>query len=210
MDTLNSIALHQSFALAPLVGFALLIAVSPGPSNVLLLAVGSRLGTLGGLPILSGMALGYGLLWGASVLLLNALSDLDPRSLGIAKWVGATVMAWFAWRLASAVATAKPDGTTDTTSASFLDGLVFQFSNPKAWLSAYAASSLLGEIGANPALRAALFGSIATIAVLGGCGLWLIAGHAGSKWLRHPIVTRILNVALLGMIAISLAPVLVG
>lgn len=199
---------------AALLGFALLVAATPGPSNVVLLAVGSRVGTVRGLPLLVGMAVGYALLWALAVLGLASMVRLEPDLLRLARWIGAGLMVWFAWRVVGSLAEQDSDpretGDPRGSGVGVADGLVFQLLNPKAWLTAYAAAAMFSAGDDLPLHRAAVVGAAAGVAVLGGCGAWLVAGHLGATWLHGPLAGRVLRAGLIGSIAVSIAPVLLA
>lgn len=206
--------------------FALAIAVSPGPSNVVLLAVGSHAGMRRGLPLLVGMALGYALLWGASASGLRFAGAIDPGAMRLAQGIALALMGLLAFRLVTAT-NAHEDGNKDGRSAvgagggafppsrlpipgGLAGGLLFQLVNPKAWVTALAAAALFCTPALDVPGHAATFGFVAFVAVVLGCGAWLWMGASLGDVLRFPVLRRAMNAALALMLAGSAVPLVLG
>ena len=177
--------------------FALAIAVSPGPSNLVLLSVGARIGLRGGLSLLTGMALGYALLWAGASSGLRLAADIDPTLMRFAQGCAFALTLLMAWKLTRAGAMAS-SGRAGRTS--IVSGIAFQLLNPKAWVTALAAAALFAAPEVGTSLNAAWFASCSLVAVLIGCGVWLVAGQIGRGILTRPAVQRGMN----GVLAITL------
>ena len=207
--------------------FALAVAVSPGPSNVVLLAAGSRAGLRRSLPLLVGMALGYALLWGASASGLRFAGALDPGAMRLAQGLALALMGLLAFRLVTAT-DAQKDGNEDRNEdgrgvvggafppgrlpapGGLAGGLLFQFVNPKAWATALAAAALFCTPALDVPGHAATFGFVAFVAVLLGCGAWLWMGAGLGDVLRFPVLRRAMNAALALMVVGSAVPLVLG
>lgn len=192
--------------------FAFAIAISPGPSNVLLLAAGSRLDLRAGLALLVGMALGYAGIWAISASSLRALAELDPLIIKVAKWAAVLLMGWLAVRLCMKLSASGSDDADGARidAVGIWDGFAFQLSNPKAWTTAFAASALFCSPALGVEGHAIVFGAIVGIAVLIGCGVWLLAGRLGGAWLRRPAIVRVLNASLIATIVASAVPIVIA
>lgn len=203
---------------ATLVAFAFLVAVTPGPSNLVLLAIGARDRVAHGLPVLVGMALGYAALWVGCMGLLGRLATLDPTLLRVAQLTGAAIMIWFVWRIVRSTRAVPCFGASDRGDQSgypngILGGALFSASNPKAWTTAWAATAIdAGGTAGSGALAAPtlILGATVFTAVMLGCGAWLVAGGLGSGWLRGPVATRALNAMLIATIGLSVLPVVLA
>src|SRR5438309_6063811 len=113
-------------------GFSIVVAGTPGPSNALLTATGAKVGVIRGLPALAGVASGMGVLMFVVAFGLGTIILGIPFLLTAVKWVGAAVLLWLAWKIAtshgtSADSAARPIG--------FVGAAVFQWVNPKSWLA---------------------------------------------------------------------------
>ena len=82
--------------------FAVVAAVTPGPSNVLVAAAGAHVGLWRGLHCLAGVVVGMALLMGVAVLGLGSLVAAYPWWTAALKWCGSAFLLWMAWRIATA------------------------------------------------------------------------------------------------------------
>jgi threonine/homoserine/homoserine lactone efflux protein len=127
--------LHDPAQVIAFVTFSAILAGTPGPSNVLLTAVGARAGICKGLASLLGQVAGMGAMLFTITLGLGNVLPAHPVALQILKWGGAAMLCWMAWR----IATAGPAGGTTGAPAGFLPMAAFQWVNPKGWLIGVAA-----------------------------------------------------------------------
>ena len=84
------------------VGFAIALAGTPGPSNTLLTATSASVGLVRGLPALVGVAVGMALMMFVVAFGLGTIVLADARFLTAIKWIGAVVLLWLAWKIATA------------------------------------------------------------------------------------------------------------
>ena len=115
--------------------FALVAAITPGPSNTMIVATASAAGLWRGLPCVLGASAGMGTLLFCSALGLGQLVIAQPMLLRALNWGGAAFLLWLAWKIANAgrvsdVRAPKPVG--------FIGAAAFQWINPKGWLVAVA------------------------------------------------------------------------
>ncbi|MGH7344995.1 MAG: LysE family translocator, partial [Candidatus Rokuibacteriota bacterium] len=111
--------------------FAVVAAVTPGPSNIMLTTTGANVGILRGVPCLLGVTTGMGLMMFLVPLGLGPLV-LDNAFLVTAlHWAGVAVLLWLAWKIASARPT---ESRPEPSPVGFVGAAVFQWVNPKAWL----------------------------------------------------------------------------
>ena len=81
--------------------FAVVAAVTPGPSNVMLTAAGAGGGVLKGLPCLLGVTTGMGLMMFVVPLGLGSLVLAHPLILTALHWGGAAFLLWLSWKIAT-------------------------------------------------------------------------------------------------------------
>ena len=201
--------------------FAFAIAFSPGPSNIVLLSTGGRVGVRGGLPLLTGMAIGYGLLWAIAASGLRFAVTLDPTLMRLVQGGALTLMALMAYKLVTST-TGKGNGEAPDAGregpaaaersalAGVVAGFAFQTVNPKAWITALAAAALFCTAGLDVAGHAAWFGAVAVIGVFVGCGAWLVIGAGYGDVLRRPALRRATNGLLAIVLIGSAVPLIAG
>ncbi len=187
--------------------FALVAAGTPGPSNVVLTAIGAQVGVLRGLPWLLGQTTGMGLMLFFVFAGLGSLVLGHPPVLRALHWAGAAVLLWLSWKIATA------SGTLDAASGSkpggYLGAAFFQWVNPKAWLiCASAAGTFLTARAGSPVVQAASLGVLFVLAALPSCFLWLAFGAGVQHLLRSPRRLRAFNVTMGLLLALSVVLIL--
>lgn len=183
-------------------GFALATSASPGPNNTLIAAAAARVGVIRALPAIAGVAVGLPimlLIVGAG---LGATMRAAPLLMAALRWVGAAWLLWLAWQIFNAPTAAGP-GHAATAPPGFLTMIALQWLNPKAWL--ITATGTLAYAGGEQPIRAtaalaALFAVAAVTSLLG----WAALGAAFGRWGRErPTVARRFNVAMAGLLIVS-------
>jgi threonine/homoserine/homoserine lactone efflux protein len=182
------------------VTFSAVVAGTPGPSNVLLTAIGARVGVLQGLVSLLGQVAGMGVMLFAVTLGVGNLLVDHPPALQVMRWVGAAILCWMAWRIATAAQARKTTGAP----AGFLGMAAFQWVNPKGWLISIAAVPMFLDQRDGSALGQALFfAAVFTLIALPSCFPWLACGAGLQRFLRTPRLRRIFNWSMAALLAAS-------
>lgn len=187
--------------------FALVAAVTPGPSNVLLTATGLQAGLLRGLPCLFGVSAGMGSMMFLAAYGFGALVLQYPQAMQAVRWLGAAFLLWLAWKIASApVGNGHAEAPRPT---GFLGAALLQWVHPKAWLvSAGAVATYLPGEANSALLRAAVFALVFVSAALPSSFVWLAFGAAAQKILRDPRRQRGFNIAMGLALAASVVMIL--
>jgi threonine/homoserine/homoserine lactone efflux protein len=181
--------------------FAVVAAVTPGPSNVMLTAAGAGAGVLRGLPCLLGVAAGMGLMMFLVPLGLGSVVLGYPWALTALKWCGAAFLLWLAWKIATS---AGAGSAAAGQSVGFVEAAVFQWINPKSWLvSVSAAGTYLSAESGSAAGQSVLLGGLFVLAALPSGFIWLAFGATVQRFLRSARARRAFNLALGGLLALS-------
>ena len=184
--------------------FAVVAAVTPGPSNVMLTAAGAHAGVLKGLPCLFGVTTGMGLMMFLVPLGLGSLALKHPLVLKTLNWSGAAFLLWLSWKIA--MSSSRIESMPERNPVGYLGAAVFQWVNPKSWLvSASAAGTFLSAEAGSPILQAASLGGLFFLAALPSCFLWLAFGAAVQRVVRSRRRLRIFNVVMGALLALSIA-----
>ena len=125
--------------LLPLVVFAFVASVTPGPNNLLLLDSGVRFGFRRSLRHILGIQFGFAIqlalcAYGVGILLMNI-----PAAGWLLKLTGTTYLVYLAWNLRTTTMGQRSHGMEKPFS--FLHAALFQFVNPKAWIMTITAGS---------------------------------------------------------------------
>ena len=186
--------------------FALVAAITPGPSNLMLTATGAAVGVVRGLPCLIGVATGMGLLIFALALGLGHVVLGHAAVAQGLRWVGTAFLLWLSWK----IATSAHDGErAERQPVGFVGAALFQWINPKSWLAGGSAVAAYLQPGSEGAAAQSLsLAALFVSAALPSGVLWLAFGAAMHRWLRSPRAARIFNVVMGASLAASVALVL--
>jgi threonine/homoserine/homoserine lactone efflux protein len=174
--------------------FAIVAAITPGPSNIILASTGANVGVRHGLPCLFGVAIGMGLMMFLVALGLGSvvLEHLIVRN--ALKWFGIGLLLWLSWKIATAgrgTAGAARDGV------GFWEAAALQWVNPKSWLvSASAVGTYLRFETAGPLTQSLSFGILFVLAALPSCFVWLAFGATVQRHLQTERAARSFNVGM--------------
>jgi threonine/homoserine/homoserine lactone efflux protein len=179
--------------------FAVVAAITPGPSNLILTSTGANVGLLRGLPCLAGVAIGMGLMMFLVAFGLGSLILDRPLILQALKWCGIAFLLWLSWKIATAQHT---DATSDQEFVGFWRAAAFQWINLTSWLVSASAVGTYLQAQAGGALQQSLyFGVLFVLAAVPSCFVWLAFGAALQRFLRTERASRIFNVAMGALLA---------
>jgi threonine/homoserine/homoserine lactone efflux protein len=186
--------------------FALVAAITPGPSNVMLTATGAAGGVLRGLPCLVGVGAGMGLLIFTVAIGLGQVVLQSPLLLQALNWCGAAFLLWLAWKIASS---GRAGETAARKPVGFVEAALFQWINPKSWLVSASAAGTYLHAGTDSALPQALaFAGLFVSAAMPSGLVWLAFGAAMHRLLRSERAARIFNIVMGLSLAASVALIL--
>jgi threonine/homoserine/homoserine lactone efflux protein len=187
---------------AAFVLFAVVAAVTPGPSNVMLTAAGANGGVVRGLPCLVGVTAGMGLMMFVVPLGLGSLILTNPLVVKALNWAGAAFLLWLSWKIATS---RRMDSLPDSRPVGFIGAAVFQWVNPKSWLvTASAAGAFLHAGAGSPVLQSALLGGLFFLIALPSCFVWLAFGATAQHLLQTPRRLRAFNTTMGILLALSI------
>jgi threonine/homoserine/homoserine lactone efflux protein len=187
---------------AAFVLFAVVAAVTPGPSNVMLTAAGANGGVVRGLPCLVGVTAGMGLMMFVVPLGLGSLILKNPLVLKALNWAGAAFLLWLSWKIATS---RRMDSLPESRPVGFIGAAIFQWVNPKSWLvTASAAGAFLHTGAGSPVLQSALLGGLFVLVALPSCFVWLAFGATAQRLLQTPRRLRAFNITMGILLALSI------
>ncbi|SMF31362.1 MULTISPECIES: LysE family translocator [unclassified Pseudomonas] len=194
----------MSQTLLPFILFALVASISPGPTNLLILAHGARQGLRASVaPILAGCGAAA-----AVVLLVGlGLGELllrHPLAQQLMSWAGVLWLSWLAWRIlrsAGQPLDINADKPLDALSAASL-----QVVNPKVWMMAVA---VIGVFAA-PALPVWQLALVFLLIALPCMTAWALLGVGSARWLQVPARLLWFNRGLAVVLLVSAWATLLG
>lgn len=173
-----------------LMTFTVVMTITPGPNNLLLLSSGLNFGLYRTTRHMAGILSGVLLQICATGAGLGALFVLIPEIQTALKLAGSVYMVWLAgrlWRAGElyAATTARPIG--------FGEALIFQFVNPKAWIMATTVIAAFVPVGEEYAERVVTAGLIFTGVALPCISVWAASGAVLRAWIQNSVALRRVN-----------------
>lgn len=188
--------------------FCLVSSITPGPNNLMLMASGANYGLRLTLPHMAGVTLGF---TGMVVLVgigLLGLFDAYPVSYQVLKVVSVVYLLYLAWKIATAAAPHDGSATGEEKGRpmTFIQALLFQWVNPKAWTMALTALSVYAPSQSFIAVLvvAGIFGAINLPCI----SFWTILGQQTQRLLTSTRRRISFNITMALLLVGSLYPVL--
>lgn len=193
-----------------------LLAVTPGPSIVLLLAVGADRGRRAGVATALGLAVGTSV-WGVVAAGgLGSLLAARPSLLSVVTAAGGTYLLWLAWERIRAARALAPDPSAPTAvgdhRGAWRDGLVVNLLNPHIaiFLASIVPPFLDVEAGPIWSQVLVLSGVLVVVSTVVNIGFGLVgaaAGRGARSWVggRRTILGAAAVYGALGLLALAAA-----
>jgi len=183
--------------LLPLFSYLFVMAVTPGPNNIMLAVSGVNFGFRRSLPHMLGICTGNAL----QVILCCSLLAAAGRWIEDARpWlaiIGCVYLFWLAWKIAGSAAVGEKRALAPL---SFIEGALFQAVNPKAWVMVLNTAVLfLPKQGGWPAIL-----GLAGAGVLVGfpsIAIWAGGGEKLRRLINRPRALRAFNVTMAVLLA---------
>jgi threonine/homoserine/homoserine lactone efflux protein len=191
--------------------FAVSMSASPGPNNAMVAASGATWGFRLTLPHMMGVSLGLSAMLVAVALGAGEVLRLLPWLHEALRWIGAAYLLWLAWQIGSAdpdpgAASGRAGGARPLT---FLQGALFQWVNPKAWMVALGAvAAYTTGSGAAFLAQALSLAAVVFVATLPSVAFWTLVGVGAARVLRTRRAVWAFNVAMATLLVASLLPLL--
>jgi threonine/homoserine/homoserine lactone efflux protein len=186
--------------------FCLVMSVTPGPNNIMLMASGMNYGVRRTLPHAAGIQIGWPLMILLVGLGLGQVFERIPVLLTVLKIVSAVYMLWLAWKIATASAPKDADASAGKP-MTFLQAALFQWVNGKAWMMALAtisAYTIPGNFGLSVAAVVIMYFLTGFVSTAG----WVGFGTALRAFLTDERWRRLINAGLAVALVLSLWPML--
>lgn len=183
--------------------FAFVSSITPGPNNLMLMASGANFGLRPTLPHMFGVALGFSFMVFLVGIGIIQLFDMFPVTYTILKWFSVAYLSYLAFKIATTKNT-KLEGKTDAKPMTFLQAVLFQWVNPKAWTMALTAISLYAP-------ERNLWSVVFVTMVFGlinlpSISVWTVLGQKLSIVLTSAVKMKIFNYTMATLLLLSMLP----
>jgi threonine/homoserine/homoserine lactone efflux protein len=169
--------------LLPLVSFAFVSSITPGPNNLMLSASGVVFGFNRTLPHLLGVAVGFTLLLVVCGSGVGALLVEFPAAALALKALGTVYLLYLAWTFRNALAPQARQASGRPLR--FIEAIAFQFVNPKAWIMGLTAASVFVPNLEPRYLAVAIMIAVFSVVNLPCICTWAVIGATLKRWLTH-------------------------
>ncbi|MFT4937681.1 MAG: threonine/homoserine/homoserine lactone efflux protein [Paraglaciecola sp.] len=189
-----------------LILFTIATSITPGPNNVMIMTSGVNHGFRKSIPHLAGIDLGFPVMLIVVGLGASQIFETNPSLFLWLKIIGVVYLSYLAFKIATTpvqsfeLLKAKP--------LSFIQAVLFQWVNPKAWIMCVGALVTYASAGEGYfqqvlliALIFFLFGAPCTVA-------WLGFGSSLKQVLSKPSNLKMFNISMAALLMASLYPVI--
>ncbi len=185
--------------------FAIAASVTPGPNNTLIAASAAANGVRRTLPQVFGIALGFGAMVALVGLGLAGPLAASPALHNVLRWVGSAWMLWIAYGIARSAVVSH---ARSQPPMSFAGAALFQWVNPKAWVLAVAATTTYTATTEPMVPQVLTLAAVFELIGLPASLLWSLIGTGAARVLQTPRQLRAFNLAMAGLLALSILPLM--
>ena len=196
----------MNFEIIPaLVIFAFVSSITPGPNNLMLMASGANFGLQRTIPHMLGVGIGFSLMVILVGLGIIQVFERFPLTYDILKYCSVAYLLWLAYKIARSSEAIEEHRAGDKP-MTFMQAVLFQWVNPKAWtmaltaISVYAPSKSVESIF----LVALIFGLVNIPSV----SSWAVLGQQMKRLLTNFNRLRVFNGTMALLLVLSLYPVI--
>ncbi|MBP0596714.1 LysE family translocator [Herbaspirillum sp. LeCh32-8] len=190
-------------ALLPLISFAFVSSITPGPNNIMLTSSGIWFGFQRSVPHMLGITFGFGVLLALCAFGMGAVVIALPQLVLLLKAAGSAYLLYLAWQLRAMRVAGTAAGTGEAAGGgrpmSFWAAAVFQFANPKAWVMAVTgASAFMPMLHNHPVWLAILIYCLVFCGINLPCvSVWAGAGAMLRRYLERPLWRSVFAVTMI-------------
>ncbi len=192
------------FASLPFAYFLLVSSVTPGPNNLMLAASGMNFGIRRTVPHMAGITFGFMTLMFMCAFGVGAIYAAYPQAHFVLNIFCASYILYLSYKIATS---GKPDPVDpDSTKKpmGFVQASLFQFVNPKGWVSALASTSSLLPHDATIAQQSlVIFATVMLLGVPSIC-IWTLFGKGMARIFTSEKSHHIINIVLALLLAATI------
>ncbi|MGJ4943430.1 LysE family translocator [Bradyrhizobium sp. HKCCYLS1011] len=185
--------------------FALVMAFTPGPNNIMLLSSGVSYGFRRTVPHMLGVSFGFAFMVGAVGFGLGAIFIAYPVLQTVLKYLGAAYLIYLAAVIAMSGST-KPEESRSRRPMTFWGAAIFQWVNAKGWVMVIGTITAYAAIARFP-VNIVLQSAISFAMAVGSTITWTLFGTALRPLLNSERAVRAFNIVMAILLLASLYPV---
>ena len=188
--------------------FALISSATPGPNNLMLMASGTNFGMRRTLPHLFGVFLGFLVMIALVGIGFSKVFEMYPLVYTGMKILSVGYLLFLAWKIANAAPpeNAQAESTTGKP-ITFMQGVMFQWVNPKAWAMSLTAVTAY-NMPESPLLGLTLILVAFGLMGLPSITMWAYMGTHVRRFLNDKRKLQIFNWSCASLLVLTLYPIL--
>lgn len=192
--------LETLLLLGPVAWYVFVMAATPGPNNAMLTASGMNFGLARTWPHIAGIAGGIVVLMLLCGFGLGTVFATWPEAQAALAIIGSAYLLYLAWRIANAAAPSAAEGARPLR---FVEAFGFQFLNPKGWVMALTAVTLMPALGSVPE-KALVLALLALVVGSPSMAVWALFGVAIARLFQRPNLRRVVNWSLAALLVATI------
>ena len=186
--------------------FALTATITPGPNNIMIMTSGLNFGIRNSLPHFMGICLGFPTMVALVGFGFSVIFERYPAFHEIIKVLGVLYLLYLSWRIATSPVRSLEGKKSKPLS--FIQAVVFQWVNPKAWVMATGAISAYTSLGSDIFWQVIYISLIFLFVAFPCVGCWLFFGVGLRRYLRDPLHQKLFNVTMAILLVLSITPII--
>jgi len=193
--------------LIAIIFFAISSTVTPGPNNITVMASGANFGIRKSLPVFMGICVGFAIMLLLIGVGFGQVFERVPVLHLVIKCLGTLYLLYLAFLIATA--TEISASSAQAKPLTFMNGVLFQWLNAKAWVVATGAITAFTTAGADFYTQNVIISITFFIISFPCVGLWLFFGSTLKKVLKSHQHRRVFNYSMAGLLVMSVIPVII-
>jgi len=190
-------------ALSAAMTFALVMSITPGPNNTMLLASGVNFGFRRTLPHMLGITCGCTIMMVAIALGLGQVFARAPALYSAMEVLSVVYLIYLAWKIAASRSLSVD--AANKRPMTFLQAAAFQWVNPKAWMMVVTGVTAF-HVNDNLLVNALTLAVAFAIVNLPSISIWAAFGLGVRRFLAGPTALRAFNWTMAALLIASIAP----
>ena len=188
--------------------FAFVMVITPGPNNILLLSSGLNFGYKKSLPSIFGVMLGFPIMVIIVGLGIGIIFKNYPYVYYIMKIIGIIYLFYIAYQIATSNDEIKSSSVKEKKPFTFIQIVIFQWLNPKAWVMAITSTTLYVTNNNHSIIQVFIIAFIFLLMGIISTNSWTLGGVFLQNILKIKLHIKIFNIFMAVLIIVSVLPIL--
>jgi len=197
--------LYTSTMLLSIISFAFATAMTPGPNNFMLLSSGLTFGYKKTLAHIVGVMVGFPMMIIAVGLGMGTVFDMYPSLYDVLKVVGIGYLVWMAYKIATS-SSSMGSGDEVKKPFTFVQAMLFQWVNPKAWVMVITAMGSFITSKENAFLQVLIIAFTYLCIGFLSTNFWAFGGVYLQKFISNEKRVKMFNGVMAVLIVLSVLP----